>query len=329
MTCHCSTVKRSSVRSVVLAGTDLVIIFLAVLLYFANTPLLRAQSSASDWQIAAGGKMTFDVSSVKQNKSADQPATTNVPLGAGSGFTPTGGLFATTNSGLAALIAFAYKVTYNQPSLTLQSQLPKWAITERFDIQARAQGNPTKDQLRLMVQSLLADRFKLAIHTETRQLPVFGLFLEKSGKTGPQLQPHSDAAPCASTQPWARLGSTQPQGSEAGFPAVCGALVEVPAGKPGRLRMGERNVPMNLIASALPALGELGRPVVDETGLEGTFDFALEWTPEMPANVNFQPDPFGPTFLEALKDQLGLKLVPQTGPVDVFVIDHVEEPTDN
>ena len=69
--------------------------------------------------------------------------------------------------------------------------------------------------------------------------------------------------------------------------------------------------------------------MLNQTDLSGNFHFALEWTPEPPSNVNFQPDLFGPTFLEALKDQLGLKLMPQTGPVNVLVIDHVEEPSGN
>ena len=68
-------------------------------------------------------------------------------------------------------------------------------------------------------------------------------------------------------------------------------------------------------------------PLLDKTGLTGTIDFLLEFTPELRPGVDFQPDPSGPTFLEALKDQLGLKGQTQTGPVDVFVIDHVEKPT--
>ena len=92
---------------------------------------------------------------------------------------------------------------------------------------------------------------------------------------------------------------------------------------------------MAQIAGALPiiSIGTLDRPVVDQTGLTGTFDLRIEFTP--PANrpqspgSTFQPDDAGPTFLEVLKEQLGLKLVPQTGPVDVLVIDHVEEPSEN
>jgi uncharacterized protein (TIGR03435 family) len=80
-------------------------------------------------------------------------------------------------------------------------KLPKWTSTEYFDIQARAVGSPTKDQLRLMMQSLLAERFRLAIHNETRQLPVFALVLVKSGKTGPHLQAHAADDSCPTVFP--------------------------------------------------------------------------------------------------------------------------------
>jgi uncharacterized protein (TIGR03435 family) len=71
------------------------------------------------------------------------------------------------------------------------------------------------------------------------------------------------------------------------------------------------------------------RPILDKTGLSGNFDFSLEFTPEFRSPQNFQPDPSGPTFPEALNEQLGLKLESQTGPVEVLVIDHVEEPSSN
>jgi uncharacterized protein (TIGR03435 family) len=76
-------------------------------------------------------------------------------------------------------------------------------------------------------------------------------------------------------------------------------------------------------------MGGIDRPVLDKTGLTGKIDFTIEFTPDVPAGTSFQPDPNGPTFIEALKDQLGLKLESQTGPVDILVIDHVEEPSPN
>ena len=101
-------------------------------------------------------KMEFDVASVKQNKS-DGASISNFPLGPGAVYVPNGGLFSATGFPLATYIAFAYKLTGNDAQ-SLPSQLPGWATTDRFDIQARVQGNPSKDQMRLMMRSLLGDR---------------------------------------------------------------------------------------------------------------------------------------------------------------------------
>src|SRR5271163_2421347 len=134
--------------------------------------------------------MSFDVASVKQNKCGLPPSCSidaNISLIPGDNFASTGGLFTETNWYLRPLIVFAYKLNANHYQL-LTAQLPKWANTERFDIEARSSGNPTKDQFRLMMQSLLADRFKLAAHYETRQLPVFALVLDEPGKLGPTLR---------------------------------------------------------------------------------------------------------------------------------------------
>jgi uncharacterized protein (TIGR03435 family) len=99
-------------------------------------------------------------------------------------------------------------------------------------------------------------------------------------------------------------------------------------------RAGARNVPMELIASSMTGgVSGLNRPVLDRTGLTGKFDFAIEFSPQpdVPSapGANFRPDPTGPTFMEALKEQLGLKLEPLTGPFDALVIDNVEEPSAN
>jgi uncharacterized protein (TIGR03435 family) len=274
--------------------------------------------------------MDFEVASVKPDTAEPSPSNvgTNVPLGDGDYYTPNGGLFTATNMPLFNYIMFAYKVSDSQAGV-LRAQIPKRVLSERFDIQARAQGNPTKDQMRLMMQALLADRFKLAMHRETRQLPVFDLVQSRPGKTGPQLQAHGTNTSCSSA-PDSPAAATTVAG---GFPSTCGGIQPMKALVSGRVRIGGRNVTMALIASTLPAVMLDSRPVLDRTGLSGTFDFALEWTPEpngpLTPSRSFQPDESGPTFLEALKDQLGLKLNSQTGPVDVFVLDHIEEPTPN
>ena len=260
----------------------------------------------------------FEVASVKPSRS-DVPPHANNPLGPGNVYSPYGGFFQAINFPLYSYILFAYKIMGNQEQF-LRPQMPSWVMTERFDIEARAEGDPDKDQMRLMMRSLLADRFKLALHYETRQVPVFTIVLSKSGKTEPGLQPHPEDSSCA----------TAPQASQnqvAGrFPALCGGLFPMPPGAPGHQRFGARNVTMGFIANQLSAMGQLERPVIDRTGLGGNFDFAVEWAPELPGA---EPDPSGPTFLEALKDQLGIRLESQKGPAEVIVLDHVERPSEN
>jgi uncharacterized protein (TIGR03435 family) len=250
-------------------------------------------------------------------------------LGPGSVYVSSGGHFSAINYPLATYIAFAYKIMGSQ-QISLVSQLPDWAATERFDIQARTDGNPandTKDQMRLMMRALLADRFKLAMHTETRQGPIFAVVLSKAGKTGPLLRPHPNDSSCSTVPP---PPATQLAGQ---FPVLCGGLVLMPPSAPGLTNVGARNVTMGFIGNQLIAMGGLDRSALDRTGLEGNFDFALEWAPNAngarPPGVEAQPDPPGPAFIDAVREQLGLKLESQRGPVEVLVVDHVERPSPN
>ena len=277
---------------------------------------------------AAGDKLEFDVASIKPNKSLDEPRS-NFPLGPGDVYITNGGYFSATNQPLIVYISFAYKIAARQIE-ALQYQLPGWVTADGFDIQARASGNPTKDQMRLMMQSLLADRFNLAVHNETRQVRVYGLLLLKSGKTGPQLQPHPGGESCSTTPPSASDETTSPTVGGI-FPTLCGGILNMPPSSPGRWRIGARNVGRGVIATALEF--PLGLPVLDRTGLRGNFDFALEWTPQpddpLQPNSDFLPDPSGPSLLQALKEQLGLKLESQRGPAEVMVVDHFEHPSEN
>jgi uncharacterized protein (TIGR03435 family) len=302
--------------------------FLAALL----TPCLSvAQTPAA---------LTFDVASVKPNQS-DDPANSNFPLGPGDVYIPNGGFFSATNQPLVVYFRFAYKITGSQWQ-SLQPQFPEWANSERFDIQARAEGNPTKDQMRLMMRSLLADRFKLAIHTEQRQTPVYALLLVKPGTLGSTLQVHPPGSSCTVIPPWAP--GTDPDAAPAvkpdpRFPDTCGGLLNMNTTGPGRRRVGARNVAMSFIASSLVPLGDLGRPVVDKTGLSGNFDYALEWAPDPggAVSVDGEPDhaaagpaiPLGLTFQAALKSQLGLRLEAQKDPLEFIILDHVERPSKN
>lgn len=283
---------------------------------------------------AAAAPLSFDVASIRPNNSSDLSANANFPLGPGDVYTPNGGHFTSTNFPLVSYIHFAFKILGNQAQ-SLDSQLPGWASTDRFDIQARTDGDPakdTKDQMRLMMRSLLADRFKLAIHYETRQVPVFGLLPVKPGKTGPQLQAHPADSSCSTLIPTAD-GPGFDATVAGGYPALCGGLLRLAPNAPGRQHVGARNVTVAFIANQLAWLGNLGRPVLDQTGLTGKFDFALEWVPEAnvpaPGGPDSQPDPSGATFMQALKEQLGLKLDSQKGPTEVLVVDHLEHLSEN
>jgi bla regulator protein blaR1 len=293
-----------------------------------------AHATTHDWQVRAGGKQSFDVASVKQNKSGGEFSNMNVPIGPGDVYPRNGGLFSGTNVPLISYIYFAYKLSGSELQLLLP-HLPNWVVRDRFDIQARADGNPTKDQMRLMMQSLLEDRFKLVIHYETQQLPVFALVLSKPGKTGPQIQPHSDDPPCPTAPPPTPSGleAAPPPTVAGGFPAVCGGIDGMPSSTPGRMCVGARNVPIELLAATLPQIGNLDRAVLDRTGLSGTFDFTFEWTPQRsgatPPGADIQMEESGPTFAEDMRKQLGLRLEPQKGSVQVLVIKHVEKPSEN
>lgn len=266
----------------------------------------------------------FEVASVKRNKSVD-PARSSVPLGPGAVNAPTGGLLVATGYPLVAYIAFAYDLASSDIRLLI-SQLPGWAMSDRYDIQARAAGNPTKRQMRPMMQALLAERFHLAVRWEPREAPVVALLVAKPGKLGPQLLAHPADATCTGEPP-------PPFPLAGGFPALCGEIGGMPPGTSGRQRFTGRDVTIAQLARFLPGPDRLDAPVVDETGLTGTYDLVFEYTPEYngPAPQGVAPpDPNGPPLNQALREQLGLKLERRTkGTINVLVVDHVERPTEN
>lgn len=268
---------------------------------------------------------SFDVASMKLNKSVDAQPFANFPLGPGDVYTPNGGYFNATNWPLLTYILFAYKVQGPQ-ARALVDQLPQWVNDDRFDIQARVAGNPTKDQMRTMVKTLLAERCKLAIHEETKAVSVGALVLVKPGTFGPLLQPHPAGTDCP-------LDASVPIASDdERFPAVCGGLLQMPPSAPGRIRVGARNVTMPFIANALSGPRVGARPIVDKTGLDGRFDFALEFAPDQMSaspDAAAQPELTGPTFEQALKAQMGIKLESQKGAVTVLKVDHIEHPSEN
>lgn len=297
-----------------------------------NAPQLRAQDATQNWEQTAGGKMSFDVASVKRTTVFVRNGSSNVPLGSGDAFPPNGGLFSDSNTSVEPLISFAYKLNIPQ-SRDLESQLPGWARSgpnsERFDIEARAPAGTTKDQMRLMMQSLLADRFGFKAHFENRQEHAYALVLVKAGRTGPNLQPHSDDTPCPDPEKPAVSGLSLVT-TPAGYPAICGVPISMLV-QGGAATIGGRNVSMRMICEGLEVAPNLDvdREVVDQTGLAGNFDFIMKYVSQPLSATNTDPAGTGQDFSQALKDQLGLKLQPTTAPLDVLVVEHVEEPTPN
>ncbi|HTZ73579.1 MAG TPA: TIGR03435 family protein [Candidatus Aquilonibacter sp.] len=304
-----------------------IILFAAALLIFRSSQL-RAQSAPDDWEKAAGGKMAFDVASIKarpwdpSDRSPSNYAHMNFLLTSDDAYAPTGGLLYAQNLALVTYIIFAYKLTPEE-SVQVYQGIPKWGHTEHFDIEARGPANATKDQMRLMMQSLLADRFKLAVHWEEKQVPVFFVMLAKARKTGPQLQP-SPKPPCPSTT------DREPPANPTGAPCAR-PLMGMKSLPDGERKLTGHDLPMQRIVGNLrfwPGT-EIDRPLVDGTGLSGIYDFTLVWSPDTPLGQTSNQDVSGPSYIEALRDQLGLKLVAGTGPSHELVIDHIEEPSPN
>lgn len=225
-----------------------------------------------------------------------------------------GGTFTASNFSLKDLIANAWDVQPYQISGG-----PAWLDSARFNITAKAESNPKGDEARLMEQSLLADRFQLVIHPETRQLPVYALVLaKKDGTLGPRLT-------------LSKEGSCKPRDPSAPMPRLalpCGMV----AGNPRSVRAAA--VPLAELAKRLS--GVLGHTVIDQTGLAGDFDFSLEWTPDEyqflqlpPGAPKPSPDADPVSIFTAIQEQLGLKLESRKGPVEIFVIDRAEKPSEN
>jgi uncharacterized protein (TIGR03435 family) len=232
----------------------------------------------------------FEVASVKLSDP-------NAPIGALE--FPPGGRFVATNVPLRIIIQRAFDVR--------DFQLlggPDWLIKELYAIQAKAPEGPVSDaQIRLMVQTLLAERFHLRVHRETKELAVYALVI---GKNGPKVEAAKDSP----------------------RPGALGV---------GRGSITARSTTFANVATALSRL--LSRPVLDETQLSGNYDFKLHYDqssvglpfpgPRQESDAAGQPDGAEPSIFTAVQEQLGLKLDPQKRPVEVVVIDSIARPSEN
>jgi uncharacterized protein (TIGR03435 family) len=249
----------------------------------------------------------FEVASVKRNTSG--------PFGLQRVNIQPGDRVTVTNVPLLIIIQAAFRLGGPQ----IQGG-PGWINTERFDITAKADAPTSAEQLHAMLRTLLADRFKLAVHTEERNAPIYALvLLRRDGKLGPNLR--IAEADCATLRAAAQGG--QPPGSNN---SPCGFVSQ-----PNRTAM--RGVTMDQLAGQLSRATN-GVKVVNKTGLSGFFDFDITWTPDASRGTFDRArfpsvDPDGPSIFTAVQEQLGLKLESQKGEGEVLVIDRVDHPTED
>jgi len=269
----------------------------------------------------------FEVASIKPNNSGDgRVMMQNQP-----------GRYIATNVTLRLLIRNAYQLQDFQITGG-----PSWLASDHFDINAkvpdefRAMAPPAPGSgpgpLQLMIRSLLAERFKLVVHNETKESPIYALIRARSdGKLGPGLKKSN--VDCAALFAAGRArGGAMPPPPQPGERMQCGMRIG-----PGNLMGGGALMPQ--FANTLGMFA--GRIVVDRTGLEGAYDVDLTWTPDQmpqrppgagdgPPQINgVAVDPNGPSLFTAVQEQLGLKLDSQRGPVEMLVIDRAEKPVEN
>jgi len=263
---------------------------------------------ASGFAVSAQ-RPTFEVATIKRNVSVSDSAFVR---------TQPGGRLSVGNNSLRNIIRNAYRLQNFQIVGG-----PDWINTERWDIVAKADGNTKPEDLLVVLQNLLADRFKLVVHREMRDSPIYALVLARTdGRLGPQLKVSS--TDCAAMIAAARASGVPPAPPAGGGPQ-CGTRMV--AG-----RMLTSSTTMSDLARNLSPIA--GRSIVDKTGLTANFDLDLKWTPEPPPGAAGAdaPRPAGDdtvSLFTAIQEQLGLKLDPQRGPVDTLVIDSAQRPVED
>ena len=261
----------------------------------------------------------FEVASVRENRSGGM---SRMSAGLdlvmfGPNALPPPGQISFTNAPLRDIVVLAYRLDQSVARYTLVG-LAERVLKARFDIVAKPPEGAPPSQTLPMLRRLLTDRFHLRTHTETRQVPAYILTIARDGKLGPQLRPSSHDCTSPSMPQHAgeraRLGPKGPDGEP-----VCPGILY------GRSTTGEMTVryasPLSFMLSLLQAF--VDRPIVDATGLRGSFEWAVSFSSEQRA------DPFGTPMVTALREQLGLKLEQGLHPIEVLVVDSVEMPTPN
>jgi bla regulator protein BlaR1 len=316
-----ANVALSALKRVSLGAALVATIAIPVAIGIITSPRLAAQIVAP-----AADSPTFDVASIKPNASAGRVGGMNSP-----------GRVNLTGVSVRRLLTQAYEIH--------DSQIiggPDWLGAQGYDINATLTGTPSPEQRRMMMKTLLRDRFKLTFHTEKRDLPLYALIVQRSdGRLGPGLtRIPDDECPPPGSRRGAGPGGPPPPASSPFDPnavAACGSIVF----GPGRLLA--HGVPIDMLSRSLanlPAITSFNRPVTNLTKLEGFYDFDFRFAndfgrggPPPPGSPAAAPNAITPgdepALFTALQEQLGLKLNPQRATLDVLVIDSIERPAEN
>jgi uncharacterized protein (TIGR03435 family) len=267
--------------------------------------------------VSHGQAPSFEVASVRPSES--------LPPRGSSGAVIRPDQFDAPSYPLQALVSLAHGI-----SGARITGWPEWTRTVRYDVRAKTGKPSTRQEVLAMLQTLLAQRFSLKVHRETREMDIYALVVAKPGVTGPKLQ--QVAVDCETKK---LLDGSGPGLFPSDARPACGVnlhTIRMVAG-PAITSSKRATVTMEQIAISLGV--ELGRPVIDRTGLSGTFDAELTYVTENPPGPFFpqpsspQPPPDGVSLRDAIRQQLGLDLRSERGPVEFLVIDSIERPTAN
>jgi uncharacterized protein (TIGR03435 family) len=271
--------------------------------YFVTLPLTAAILGTP---VNAQPSLSFEVAVIKPADPDAQGRVIRIPPGTGK--------VSVTNMTVLELIRFAYGEGLGA-SLEITGG-PSWIDKDRYSIEAKAEAGATTSDLRLMLQSLLAERFDLKVHKEPKEVNVYALVPTRpDSKLGPKAQPWDGK--CNGGQPPA----IQPNRK---MPR-CGAFFQASG-------MSLEGATMAVLADMLSTpVANLGRPVVDRTGLTGEFTLQLEYPFRLPgpAEAPAADDPLAPSLFTALQEQLGLKLQSARGNIEVLVVDRAGRPSEN
>lgn len=261
-------------------------------------------------------KLEFEVASIKPSPHPTPGAGMTVGCRGGPGTTDPV-LYTCGNLSFSNLVTMAYNVAYYQLSG------PDWTNSIRFDLRASVPPGTTKEQLPLMIQTLLAERFKLAVHRESREMQRYELTVARSGakfKDGAAPPPPNPDTPPPAPGPLTR--------DKDGYPVIGPRGGMAIMNDKARIYYPE----MTMAALATQLSGQFAAPVADVTGLTGKYEINIYWIASAPGVGAATADaaPSGPDLKQALQDQLGLRVESKKGPVEFVIVDHAEKtPSDN